>query len=161
MCIRDRSWVEIAPLLFRPTDDPQSSERIAFRADTGGRITHLFLGNRPQEAYERAPWYDAARTTLALLSVCAGLFALTVLSALVLRTPAQGLLAGLAAGHLLVLAGVTLLLRPLAPFDAHAAPGLLTAVRWGALLTGGLTPGLLFWSADAYTHLTLPTTREV
>ncbi|MBM7118818.1 serine hydrolase domain-containing protein [Archangium primigenium] len=144
-----RSWVEIEPLLFRPTDDPQSSERIAFRADNGGRITHLFLGARPQEAYERAPWYDAAPLTLALLAGCAGLFGLTVLGVLVQRTPAQGVLAGLAGCHLLVLAGVTLLLRPLAPFDAHAAPGLLAAVRWGALLTGGLTPGLLFWSARA------------
>ncbi len=45
---------EIEPMLFRRVD---GFERAAFREDSSGRVTHLFLD---QEAYEKLAWYETS-----------------------------------------------------------------------------------------------------
>ncbi|ATB31242.1 serine hydrolase domain-containing protein [Melittangium boletus] len=142
-----RRWVEKEPLLFQPAETPDAPDRVAFREDAQGHITHLFLENRPLEAYERAPWYDTAPVALGLFAGCGALFALAVGMGLLLRTGAVAPLAALSLWNLLVLTGVVLLVRPLVPFDGDDTPWLLGATRTSALLGVGLTPGALFWSA--------------
>jgi len=145
--MRARRWLEEEPLLFQPAESPDSPDRVAFREDARGNITHLFLENRPLEAYARVPWYDTAPVVLGLFAGCGVLFALAVGMGLFLRTAALAPLAALGLLNLLVLTGVVLLVRPLVPFDADDTPWLLGATRTGALLAVGLTPGALFWSA--------------
>ena len=49
-------WVEIEPLLFQYAE---GKSRMAFREDSRGNITHLFLDlQQIPMAYERAAWYD-------------------------------------------------------------------------------------------------------
>ena len=49
-------WVEIEPLLFQYVE---GKSRMAFREDSRGNITHLFLDlQQIPIAYERAAWYD-------------------------------------------------------------------------------------------------------
>jgi CubicO group peptidase (beta-lactamase class C family) len=88
-----RRWVEVEPLLFRPAEDPVSPERVAFREDAEGHITHLFFQNRPEEAFEKVPWYETSTFTYGLLTVCAALFALAVVGGLLHRSPRLSLTA--------------------------------------------------------------------
>ena len=138
-----RRWVPVEPLLFRPADPPDAPERLAFREDARGQVTHLFLENRPVEAYERVPWYDTRAVALGLFAACALLLPLIGLRGLRERTAAGHLEAVVAGVNLLVLAGVSLLLRPLVPFGAEHTPWLLGATRAGALLALALLPGAL------------------
>ena len=138
-----RHWVPVEPLLFRPADPPDAPERLAFREDARGQVTHLFLENRPVEAYERVPWYDTRAVALGLFAACALLLPLIGLRGLRERTAAGRLEAVVAGVNLLVLAGVSLLLRPLVPFGAEHTPWLLGATRAGALLALALLPGAL------------------
>ena len=73
-------WVEVEPLLFQQVD---SQDRLAFRADSQGHITHLFAG---PVAFERGAWHDAPALHVGVL----GLAALVFLSALLLW-PSGGL----------------------------------------------------------------------
>jgi hypothetical protein len=47
-------FAEISPKLFRRVD---GFERVAFRADLNGRVTHLFLD---QDAHEKLAWYETS-----------------------------------------------------------------------------------------------------
>lgn len=145
-----RRWVETEPLLFRPAEDPASPERVAFREDAQGNITHLFLENRPTAAYERVPWYETAPVTYGLLAVCAAFFALAVLGGLLHRSPGTGLLAVIGLLHLLFLTGFTLLVRHRAELDYGDTPWMLRASLACALGATVLTPGALVWSARAW-----------
>jgi CubicO group peptidase (beta-lactamase class C family) len=68
--------VEAAPLLFR---EAKGQQRLAFRADVSGHITHLILGGDPCSAFARLQWYE----TSAFHHAVAGLSLLVVVSALV------------------------------------------------------------------------------
>jgi CubicO group peptidase (beta-lactamase class C family) len=56
-------WVPIEPLVFRKSDE---DEHIVFRADTEGRITHLFL-EMPAVGFVRLAWYQLPGLHAALL----------------------------------------------------------------------------------------------
>ena len=68
-------WVEIAPLLFQYA---KGEARMAFREDSKGNITHLFLDveQRPI-AYEKLAWYD----TPTFLWISSGFIGFVFLSA--------------------------------------------------------------------------------
>lgn len=145
-----RHWVEVEPRLFRPAEDPASPERVAFREDAAGHITHLFFENRPAAAYERVPWYETSTFTYGLLAVCAALFAQAVVGGVLHRGAATGLLAAIGLLHLLFLTGFTLLVRHHAELDYGDTPQLLGASLACALGATVLTPGALVWSARAW-----------
>jgi hypothetical protein len=105
-----RDWVEVEPRVFQAQDG--SPERVVFREDAQGHMTHLFFENRPGAAYVKAPWYESAVFTYGLLAVCAGTFILAVAGALFLRGPGAWLLALLGTLELATLGGLALLLRP-------------------------------------------------
>lgn len=141
-----RRWVELEPLFFRPTDDAASPERVAFREDAQGHITHLFFENRPTEAYERVPLYETSGFTLGLLAVCAVLFSWAVVGGMRDRRPSARGLAVVGLLDLLCLASITLLLlHPPGP-EAGERPWLLEASRACGLLAIVLTAGALPWS---------------
>ncbi|WP_143196181.1 serine hydrolase [Archangium sp. Cb G35] len=145
-----RRWVEVEPRLFRPAEDPASPERVAFREDAAGHITHLFFENQPTAAYERVPWYETSAFTYGLLAVCAALFALAVMVGVLHRSPATGLLAAMGLLHLLFLTGFTLLVRHHVELEYGTTPRLLGASMACALGAVVLTPGALAWSARAW-----------
>jgi hypothetical protein len=145
-----RRWVEVEPRLFRPAEDPRSPERAAFREDTQGNITHLFLENRPTAAYEKVPWYETSRFTYGLLAVCAGVFALAVVGGLLYRKPSTGLLAVIGLLHLLFLTGFTRVVRNTSGPDDGDTPRLVLLSLACALLATVLTPGAMFWSARSW-----------
>jgi hypothetical protein len=131
-----RDWVEVEPRVFQARDG--SPERVVFREDAQGHMSHLFFENRPGAAYVKAPWYETAVFTYALLAVCAGSFALAVAGALSLRGPGAWLLAMLGLVELATLGGVALLLRPASAVGTGALPVelLLSAIQGSALLGG-------------------------
>ena len=141
-------WVEVEPRMFRPAEDPVSPERVVFREDAEGHITHLFFQNRPEEAYAKVSWYETSVFTYGLLALCAAAFVLAVPGGLLHRSPTTALLATIGVLHLLFLTGLTLLLRhasELAPYDTLL---LLRATLTCALVAVALlTPGALVLSA--------------
>jgi hypothetical protein len=143
-------WVELEPGMFRPAEDPASSERVVFREDAAGHVTHLFFENRPTAAYERVPWYETAPFTYGLLATCAAAFALAVLGGLLHRGPGTGLLALVGLLHLLFLTGFTLLVRRPSGFEYGDTPRLLSASVACALVASALTPSALVWSVRAW-----------
>jgi CubicO group peptidase (beta-lactamase class C family) len=60
-------WLEIEPLLFQREG---SEERIAFREDAAGRITHLFARGHTPGAFDRAAWYQNPAFHQVLLGAC-------------------------------------------------------------------------------------------
>jgi CubicO group peptidase (beta-lactamase class C family)/uncharacterized membrane protein len=145
-----RRWVEVEPRMFHPAEDPLSPERVVFREDAEGHITHLFFQNRPEEAYAKVPWYETSPSTYGLLAVCAAVFGLAVLGGLLRRSPATALLATIGVLHLLFLTVFTLLLRHPFEHDTGEAPRLLGASLACALVATVLTPGALVLSARAW-----------
>lgn len=69
-----KQYVEIAPLLFR---EKKGQGLAAFREDSQGRITHLFMGRSPHAAFIKRAWHETTLlhlpvliiTTLVFLSV--------------------------------------------------------------------------------------------
>jgi CubicO group peptidase (beta-lactamase class C family) len=145
-----RRWVEVEPLMFLPAEAPASPERVVFREDAEGHITHLFFQNRPEAAYEKVPWYETSAFTHGLLAVCAGAFVLAVVGGMFHRSLATGLLAAIGLLHLAFLTGFTLLLHHPFELDSGGAPRLLRASLACALVATVLTPGALVWSARAW-----------
>jgi hypothetical protein len=70
-----KKWVEVEPLLFRET---KGQERLAFRADAAGHITHLIRG--PANAFLKLRWYEKSsfHHTVAVISMLVILTALAV-----------------------------------------------------------------------------------
>lgn len=145
-----RRWVEMEPLLFRPLDAPDSPERIAFREDAQGNITHLFLQNRPVEAWERVPWYETSRVSHGLLAGCAVVFALAVLGGVLLRSPGAWWLAAIGLLNLLFLSGFTLLVRHPHAYGHDDTALLLGLTRASAFVAALLTPGALIVTVRAW-----------
>ncbi len=71
-----RRFAEVDHLLFQEVD---GQDRIAFREDDQGRITHLFLNAVPAIALEKLKWYESPEFHLPLLGGCALLFASAVI----------------------------------------------------------------------------------
>lgn len=69
-------WVEIEPLLFQREG---SEERIAFREDESGRITHLFARGHTPGAFDKAAWYQNPALHQALLGACVLIFLTVVI----------------------------------------------------------------------------------
>jgi CubicO group peptidase (beta-lactamase class C family) len=132
-----RRWVEVEPLLFRPLD-------------ARGNITHLFLQNRPTEAWERVPWYETSRVTYGLLAGCAAVFALCLLGGVLRRSPGVGWLAALGLLNLLFLSGFTLLVRHPHAYGQDTTALLLGLTRASALVATLLTPGALVVTVRAW-----------
>lgn len=66
-------WVETGAGVFRKED---GLERLAFREDGGGRVTHLLVGDLPSMAMERVGWLDQPGLHLGLAVGCGLLFVL-------------------------------------------------------------------------------------
>ncbi len=127
-------WVEVEPLVFR---NVANQDRLYFRADARGNVTHMFEENNPTTAYIRLPWWAGASFQLPFV----GLTTLLLVSALpwplgLLRrkhTPgeprrrlphlARGLAWAMSALDVAFLAGLASVLSPLqqAPFGMPAA----------------------------------------
>lgn len=60
-------FVEIEPLVFGEVD---GQEKLIFREDPSGRITHLFVGSFPSVPLERLAWYQTPTFAVTLLAVC-------------------------------------------------------------------------------------------
>jgi hypothetical protein len=68
--------VEITPLLFQREG---SEERIAFREDEDGRVTHLFARGHTPGAFDKAAWYQNPALHQALLGACVLIFLTVVI----------------------------------------------------------------------------------
>jgi CubicO group peptidase (beta-lactamase class C family) len=63
---RARQYVEIEPLVFQQID---GQNRVVFREDGEGRITHLFIGRNPYVAAIKLPWYETPTVHITILVV--------------------------------------------------------------------------------------------
>jgi hypothetical protein len=61
-----RQYVEVEPLVFQQID---GQDRVVFREDKEGHITHLFIGRNPYGAAIKIQWYETPSTHLAILGV--------------------------------------------------------------------------------------------
>jgi hypothetical protein len=66
-----KRFMEIEPLLFREVD---GQDKLAFRQDEHGNITHLFVGSVPYMAFEKLAWNETPAFVLALVGGCATVF---------------------------------------------------------------------------------------
>jgi CubicO group peptidase (beta-lactamase class C family) len=66
-----KRFAEVEPLLFREVD---GHNKLVFRQDEQGRITHLFLNDVPYMAFRRLPWNETPRFMLLLIGGCALVF---------------------------------------------------------------------------------------
>ena len=77
LTFRGERYVPIAPMLFQRTD---GRSYLVFQADSGGRINHLFAGERIARVYERVPWFATTAAQLAIASSCIVAFLGTLLA---------------------------------------------------------------------------------
>ncbi len=68
-------WLEVSPLVFR---EEMGHDRLVFREDADGNITHLFLSGLPIIAFDRLSAYETPRTHAVLAVSSALLLILTV-----------------------------------------------------------------------------------
>ncbi len=61
----------VGALLFR---EEKTGLPVVFRRDGSGNITHLLIGNRPDQTYEKLAWYEGVSVQLGLLLVCTLVF---------------------------------------------------------------------------------------
>ncbi len=66
-----RQYAEIEPLVFQQLD---GGDKIVFKADSSGRITHAFLDGIPYMALEKLAWYQTPTFHYLLLAFCVLLF---------------------------------------------------------------------------------------
>jgi hypothetical protein len=65
-------FVEVEPRLFVNVENPD--DRIAFRVDENDEPTHLLVGDRPNQAWERVAWYRNPMVHAGVLAVRQVLF---------------------------------------------------------------------------------------
>ncbi len=70
--------VPVAPLLFR---DDTYGMPVVFRQEASGNITHLLIGNRPDQTFEKLSWFEAPTFHYGLLLICALLFLSVIVGA--------------------------------------------------------------------------------
>lgn len=68
-------WAYLEPGVFRKRG---SMEKLAFRLDTDGQVTHMFFGDIPYAAGERLAWYEAPPFSVLLIILCFILFGSTL-----------------------------------------------------------------------------------
>ncbi len=73
------SWVEVAPLVFRPKDGLPPSDELVFGKDSQGRINYIFMKNNPTTAYERVPLIEGTEFNYGLLAACIIIFLSTLI----------------------------------------------------------------------------------
>lgn len=179
-------WAEVEPLVFRNLDN---QDLLVFRADSHGRVTHLFYGNDPTTAYIKLPWYLGQPLQFGLL----GAMLLAFLSMLFLplglwltrRGPAPGQpsppLPRLARGVAWIVSALNIAFPPLmggfaaslmkAPYGVPPALEALLAVP---LVTAALAAGMVafcllawsgrgrpWWGLAGRLHYTLVTVAAV
>ncbi len=66
-----RQYVEIEPLLFQ---EKNGQRLLAFREDSKGRITHLFIGASPHQAFIKQAWHQTSLFHLPVLILVSLLF---------------------------------------------------------------------------------------
>ncbi|MBK8654578.1 MAG: beta-lactamase family protein [Haliscomenobacter sp.] len=71
-----RRWIQEGKLLFREDTSP---ERIAFRVDDSGQITHMFLSEMPIFALERTPVLDLPGVNTGLFGMSLGILLLALI----------------------------------------------------------------------------------
>ncbi|HLO14052.1 MAG TPA: serine hydrolase domain-containing protein [Anaerolineales bacterium] len=65
------NYIEVAPLLFQEINGP---EKLIFKEDSKGNITHLFINSIPHQAFEKIAWYETAWFSQRILFVCLAMF---------------------------------------------------------------------------------------
>jgi hypothetical protein len=102
----------VAPLLFR---EEETGFPVVFRRDGNGDITHLLIGNRPDQTYEKLAWHEGTSAQLGLLLICHLVFL-----------------------SVLILAPVGWLMSRLRRTNLSQAPRRATAARWLLVLVAAL-----------------------
>jgi CubicO group peptidase (beta-lactamase class C family) len=64
-------YVEVAPLVFQEINGP---EKLIFKEDPKGNITHLFINSMPHVAFEKIAWWETAWFSQRLLFACLAVF---------------------------------------------------------------------------------------
>lgn len=77
LTFRENRYVAIAPMLFQRMD---GRSYLAFQADAGGRISHLFTGERIARVYEKVPWYTTTVAQIAVVGFCVAVFLWTLMA---------------------------------------------------------------------------------
>ncbi len=72
---KTQRWIQEGKLLFREDSSP---DRIAFRMDDSGEITHMFLGEMPILALERIPVLDRPNANIGLFGISLGILLLAL-----------------------------------------------------------------------------------
>jgi hypothetical protein len=73
----DSAYVEVAPLVFQEID---GSEKLIFKEDLNGNITHLFVNSMPLVAFEKIAWYETAWFSQRILFACLAVFVSVLLA---------------------------------------------------------------------------------
>ncbi|MBN2430135.1 MAG: beta-lactamase family protein [Acidobacteria bacterium] len=134
-------WVPVSPLTFR---ERNGLRILAFRADPGGWIRYMFMGDRPYYAYERVPVTESPPLQTIPAIIALAVFVLTLVfwpTAAIIRH-----------GHRIMLNPETRI-----PRAAYAvawlaglmfvlfAVGLMTSLGNSTAIVFGLPAGLSFW----------------
>ncbi len=151
--------VEIKPLLFRFL---YSNDRMAFRQDKEGRITHKFISDSVYTSLEKLAWFETSDFQLKLTIFCTLTFCSTCILALVRRFhPASNTskIADLAqfvavlasALNLVFLIGMGLVLSQADFWELFfGLPGTIALLLLIPPITTGLTPGLVLFAFLAW-----------
>ena len=75
MGLGSKQWVEVEPLVFR---EAGGQDKVVFREDRKGRITHAFFNQMPILAGVKLAWYKTPGFHYSLLAICMILFLSTL-----------------------------------------------------------------------------------
>jgi CubicO group peptidase (beta-lactamase class C family) len=148
---RETVWHPAGPLVY---ENRETGEKLAFRADASGAITHLFRGSRPEGAFDPIPWYESTTLHLCITGLALLIF---ILNLFFLRS--QRLFAAVGLGYLAFVALGGLVFHLVPPIEV--AYGIPEPVRlWlgvpylcAGLLGAGLIYFLLRWRKTAHRAL--------
>jgi CubicO group peptidase (beta-lactamase class C family) len=158
-------FVPLEPLHYR---EALGHQRLTFREDDDGRVTHGFLSLAPMMALERVPWHESSRLHQVLLGLAVLVFAGTVVAA-VRRwwrrrqgitlpgddLPGRRFLVAMAGANLAFVAALAVLLQDPASIMTGPLTGLKVALALpllGLLLAvGALYHGVQQWRRRAGT----------
>jgi hypothetical protein len=64
-------WVQVAPYVFRETS---GSDTAVFQTGPRGEVTRLVIGNLPEIAFIKKPWYESPELHFSILALCLAVF---------------------------------------------------------------------------------------